>query len=105
MILFGDVTGVIVEYAQKSFNDSLSEEEVQIIEDDLFAGIRRFAILVSVLGIIMIVATYLAGVFFSYSALRQVFYIRKLILEKTLNMDVSWYDLNKTGDFATTFTE
>ncbi|RZC36876.1 ABC tran domain containing protein, partial [Asbolus verrucosus] len=104
MILFGDVTGVVVDYASK-LNTSLTENQTQIIEDELYSGVRKFAILVSILGIVMIVTTYLAGVFFSSSALRQIFHIRKLILKKTLNMDISWYDINKTGDFATTFTE
>ncbi|XP_068902276.1 multidrug resistance protein 2-like [Tenebrio molitor] len=104
MILFGDVTGVIVEYAA-AVNKTNDPNEIQLIEDTLYDGIRVFAIYSCTLGIVTIIATYLAGVFFSYSALRQIFHIRKIILKKTLNMDVSWYDLNKTGDFATTFTD
>ncbi|XP_068902279.1 ATP-dependent translocase ABCB1-like [Tenebrio molitor] len=104
MILFGDVTGVIVEYAA-AINKTNDLKENQLIEETLYDGIRDFAIYSSVLGIVMIITTYLAGVIFNYSALRQIFHIRKLILKKTLNMDVSWYDLNKTGDFATTFTD
>jgi ATP-binding cassette subfamily B (MDR/TAP) protein 1 len=104
MILFGDVTGVIVEYAA-AINKTDDPNETRLIEETLNDGIRDFAIYSSVLGIVMIITTYLAGVFFSYSALRQIFHIRKQILKKTLNMDVSWYDLNKTGDFATTFTD
>ncbi|XP_063931284.1 ATP-dependent translocase ABCB1-like isoform X2 [Zophobas morio] len=104
MILFGDVTGVIVDYAE-SLTKNLTDNETIIAEENLYDGIRHFAIFASVLGIIMIITTYLAGVLFTYSALKQIFLIRKLILKKTLNMDISWYDLNKTGDFATTFTD
>jgi ATP-binding cassette subfamily B (MDR/TAP) protein 1 len=104
MILFGDVTGVIVEYAA-AINKTEDPNKTQLVEERLYDGIRDFAIYASISGIVMIITTYLAGVFFSYSALRQIFHIRKLILKKTLNMDISWYDLNKTGDFATTFTE
>ncbi|XP_068901227.1 ATP-dependent translocase ABCB1-like isoform X2 [Tenebrio molitor] len=104
MILFGDVTGVIVEYAA-AINKTEDPNKTQLVEERLYDGIRDFAIYASISGIVMIITTYLAGVFFSYSALRQIFHIRKLILKKTLNMDISWYDLNKTGDFATTFTD
>ncbi|KAJ3619098.1 hypothetical protein MTP99_005885 [Tenebrio molitor] len=104
MIFFGDVTGVIVEYTA-AINKTKDSNETQFIEEALYDGIRDFAIYVSMSGIVTIITTYLAGVFFSYSALRQIFHIRKLIFKKTLNMDISWYDLNKTGDFATTLTD
>jgi hypothetical protein len=73
MILFGDVTGVIVEYAA-AINKTNDLKENQLIEETLYDGIRDFAIYSSVLGIVMIITTYLAGVFFSYSALRQVLF-------------------------------
>jgi hypothetical protein len=73
MILFGDVTGVIVEYAA-AINKTNNPNETQLIEEILYDGIRHFAIYSSVLGIVTIITTYLAGVFFSYSALRQVFF-------------------------------
>ncbi|CAH1380444.1 unnamed protein product [Tenebrio molitor] len=104
MILFGNITGVIVEYAA-TINKTNGPNETQLIEETLYDGVRDFAIYVSISGIVTIITTYLAGVFFSYSALRQIFHIRKQILKKILNMDVSWYDLNKTGDFATIFTD
>jgi hypothetical protein len=73
MILFGDVTGVIVEYAA-AINKTNDPNETHHIEETLYDGIRDFAIYSSVLGIVTIITTYLAGVFFSYSALRQVFF-------------------------------
>jgi hypothetical protein len=72
MIFFGDVTGVIVEYAA-AINKTKDSNETQFIEEALYDGIRDFAIYVSISGIVTIITTYLAGVFFSYSALRQVF--------------------------------
>lgn len=104
MTLFGEVTGVIVDYARQ-LNASLTINETQILEDNLFSGVQKFSIYMTVSGVIMITATYVAGICFSYSALSQIFYIRKLFLERTLNQDISWYDVHKTGDFASTFTE
>jgi hypothetical protein len=74
MTLFGDVTGVIVEYAA-GINKTNDPNETQLIEETLYDGIRDFAIYSSALGIVMIITTYLAGVFFSYSALRQVLFL------------------------------
>jgi hypothetical protein len=73
MILFGDVTGVIVEYAA-AINKTEDPNKTQLVEERLYDGIRDFAIYASISGIVMIITTYLAGVFFSYSALRQVFF-------------------------------
>jgi hypothetical protein len=78
MTLFGDVTGVIVEYAaaiNNNNNKTNDPNETQLIEETLYDGIRDFAIYSSALGILMIITTYLAGVFFSYSALRQVLFL------------------------------
>jgi hypothetical protein len=74
MILFGGVTGVIVDYAA-AINKTNDSNETQLIEETLYDGIRDFAIYVSISGIVTIITTYLAGVFFSYSALRQVFFL------------------------------
>jgi hypothetical protein len=71
MTLFGDVTGVIVEYAA-AINKTNDPNETQLIEETLYDGIRDFAIYSSAVGIVTIITTYLAGVFFSYSAVRQV---------------------------------
>jgi hypothetical protein len=73
MILFGNITGVIVEYAA-TINKTNGPNETQLIEETLYDGVRDFAIYVSISGIVTIITTYLAGVFFSYSALRQVFF-------------------------------
>ncbi|XP_044268848.1 ATP-dependent translocase ABCB1-like isoform X3 [Tribolium madens] len=104
MIIFGDVTEVIIQYAETLKKNNSEINETQAV-DDLFKGVTNFAIYSSCSGIVMIITTYLAGILFTSSALRQIFHIRKLILQRTLNMDISWYDLNKTGDFATTFTD
>lgn len=69
MIIFGDVTEVFVHYAEHLKNGTFNEtEEI----DKLFAGVTDFAIYACTSGVVMIVTTYLAGIFFSYSALRQV---------------------------------
>ncbi|XP_044757328.1 ATP-dependent translocase ABCB1-like [Coccinella septempunctata] len=57
------------------------------------------------MGLLTILCQYIAGVMFTYSSLRQTFKIRKIFLEKMLCQDISWYDLNRTGDFATIFSE
>jgi hypothetical protein len=93
MILFGDVTGVIVEYAA-AINKTNDPNETQLIEETLYDGIRDFAIYSSVLGIVMIITTYLAGVFFSYSALRQVLFFVLFLLFTNVKYSTKIYQDN-----------
>ncbi|XP_049818455.1 ATP-dependent translocase ABCB1-like isoform X2 [Aethina tumida] len=105
LLLFGDVTGAIVEYAVHLNNETLNDTQWDRLNDKLYSEVERFSIYTCIIGFLTILTTYLAGISFTYSATRQIFRIRKLFLEKTLNQDIGWYDLHQTGDFATTFTD
>ncbi|CAG9761759.1 unnamed protein product [Ceutorhynchus assimilis] len=104
MILFGEVTGVILDYYE-AIQQNLTAQEEQIAEDKLFAGTQYFAIMTSISAIVIIITTYISVVFLTQSSLRQTFKMRKLFLEKTLNQDIGWYDQNQTGDFASVITD
>ncbi|XP_072396487.1 ATP-dependent translocase ABCB1-like [Diabrotica undecimpunctata] len=104
MTLFGDVTGAIVTYAS-NYNDSLSEPNKTLLADELINAVWLFGMKSLGVGVGVILTTYLSTVLFIYSASRQIFKIRKSFLEKTLNQDIAWFDQNRTGDFASTFTQ
>ncbi|KAK4872649.1 hypothetical protein RN001_014678 [Aquatica leii] len=98
-LLFGDVTNVIINYvANVNFttNGTVVYEAEQILND----GLIKFVALSCFMGILIMASTYIATVLFNYSALSQTFRIRELFLAKVLNQDISWYDMNQTGDFA-----
>ncbi|KAJ8964325.1 hypothetical protein NQ314_004995, partial [Rhamnusium bicolor] len=88
-----------------SYNDTLTEDQKANLDEILRQEVKDFAINTTIIGVVTIVTTYISGVLFSYSAINQILKIRKKFLEKTLNQDIEWFDVNQTGDFATTFTQ
>ncbi|KAI2474213.1 Multidrug resistance protein-like protein 49-like protein, partial [Diabrotica virgifera virgifera] len=103
-LIFGSLTGDIIEYAT-SMQRNLSSDQKKIAEDKFFDAIRYFAIMNSVIGVGMFIFSYLATVSFNYSATRQIFKIRSAYLKSILNQDVSWYDVNQTGEFASRMSD
>ncbi|CAG9838848.1 unnamed protein product [Diabrotica balteata] len=103
-LIFGSLTGDIIEYAI-SIQTNLSADQKKIAEDKFFDAIRYFAIMNSVIGVGMFIFNYLATATFNYSAMRQIFKIRSAYLKSILNQDVSWYDVNQTGDFASRMSD
>ncbi|CAH1967884.1 unnamed protein product [Acanthoscelides obtectus] len=104
MILFGEVTGAIVDYAE-TFDESLPEQEKARLNDTLWRETQRFAIISAVVGFIMVVATYVYTVLFGYSSTNQILKMRKTLFEKILNQDIEWFDKNQSGEFTTTITQ
>lgn len=103
MILFGDVTGAIVTYAF-NYNQSLSQEQKDVLAQDLHDAVWSFTVQSIGIGFGVIIVTYISTVLLSYSCIRQILRIRKKFLDKTLDQDIAWFDMNQTGDFSTTFT-
>nr|CAH7755523.1 unnamed protein product [Callosobruchus chinensis] len=104
MILFGEVTGAIVSYAE-TFDESLPEQEKAKLNDDLWQETQRFAIISAVVGFVMVVSTYVYTVLFGYSSTNQILKMRKALFEKILNQDIEWFDKNQSGEFTTTITQ
>lgn len=69
-ILFGDLTGTIIKYAQSLYSNDT--EVKKKAEDDLIDGITYFAQMNTYIGIIMLVCSFISTVAFNYSAMRQV---------------------------------
>ncbi|ERL93340.1 hypothetical protein D910_10633 [Dendroctonus ponderosae] len=104
MVLFGDVSGVLLDFTT-AMNANLTFEEEKLTTEKLYDGTEYFAIMTSVSALIILVCTYISVVFFTQSSLRQTCKMRKLFMEKTINQDIGWYDQNQTGDFASIITE
>ncbi|KAK9875206.1 hypothetical protein WA026_005998 [Henosepilachna vigintioctopunctata] len=92
-------------YASTTSNNSLTPEELQDAKDYLTYNIFLVAMHSLIMTILTISCEYLAGVMFCYSCSRQMFTIRQKFLERILILDIGWYDKNRTGEFANTFTE
>ncbi|VEN57177.1 unnamed protein product, partial [Callosobruchus maculatus] len=103
MILFGEVTGAIVNYAE-TFDESLPEQEKAKLKNDLWQETQRFAVISAVVGLVMVATTYVYTVLFGYSSTNQILKMRKALFEKILNQDIEWFDKNQSGEFTTTIT-
>lgn len=71
MILFGDVSGVILDY-MNSMNLNLTDVEEKIATEKLYTGTQFFAITTSVSALVIIISTYISVVTLTQSSLRQV---------------------------------
>lgn len=71
MVLFGDVSGVLLDYT-RAMNGNLTLEEAKLATEKLYDGTEYFAIMTSVSALVIIVCTYISVVFFTQSSLRQV---------------------------------
>ncbi|XP_041979050.1 ATP-dependent translocase ABCB1 [Aricia agestis] len=68
--------------------------------DEFLDAVRRFAILNSAVGGVLIVLSYGATVLMNISAFNQVYRLRQEYLRAALNQDFEYYDTHQTGDFA-----
>ncbi|ERL93338.1 hypothetical protein D910_10631 [Dendroctonus ponderosae] len=97
-LLFGDLTQTIIEYSQACFIPSSTE--CGAAGDNLLAGIKHFALWNSLNGVAIMITAYLATEAFSYNAIKQVFKVRSLYLQRLLNKDIPWFDVHNSGDFS-----
>ncbi|XP_063233075.1 ATP-dependent translocase ABCB1-like isoform X2 [Bacillus rossius redtenbacheri] len=109
-LLFGDLTGSMVHFGASRPagpgnpvpNATASgEDPVQAFVD----AVSTYAIGMSVIGVVMLACTYVSITTFNYAARKQVFRIRTLFLQSVLHQEVSWFDVNDTGDFASRMAE
>lgn len=67
--------------------------------------VQFFAIVNSSIGVVMLVASYLSTMLLNYSAVNQICTIRGRFIRSVLNQDIGWYDVNKSGEFASRINE
>lgn len=85
MILFGDITGLIVKFVENSSNETLNSTDRLKLEEDLKQDGVYYAVAFSIVGIISAGTSYLASLFYAYSSVRQVRTIIKYLNDiKTL---------------------
>jgi ATP-binding cassette subfamily B (MDR/TAP) protein 1 len=104
-LLFGTLTGSIVDYVSVLLANDTTPEKLEEATNNFINGIDDFAIYNTLIGIGMLVLSYISTETFNYTALKQIFHIRSLYLEKVLNQDISWYDVNNTGDFSSRMSD
>nr|XP_023021695.1 multidrug resistance protein 1B-like [Leptinotarsa decemlineata] len=104
-LLYGNLTGDIIAFASTIYKPTLTPEQRKEAEDNFLDGITHFAVMNSLIGLGMLVLSFISTTTFTYSASRQVYQLRSVYLTKILNQDISWYDVHETGDFSSRMTE
>ncbi|XP_060520271.1 ATP-dependent translocase ABCB1-like [Cylas formicarius] len=96
-LFFGELTQNVIDYARNcSVNAQVCSDSTDVFMD----AIAEFAYKNAIVGVASLILLYVASETFSYAAIRQVFKVRSLYLKSLLNKDISWYDVNTSGDFA-----
>lgn len=94
MLVFGKLTGDIINFASRITS-----------EDEFMHNIKNFVLYNCLIGITMLIFSYIGTYLFNFTGLRQSLKLRTLYLEKVLNQDIEWYDVNQTGDFASRMSD
>lgn len=97
-LLFGGLTEDIIQYARSCFDPT--SQQCADAADDFLASIRHFALYNSLIGVGMMISSYIAAETFNYTAIKQTFRLRSSYLQKLLNKDVPWFDVHQSGDIA-----
>lgn len=75
-------------------------------DPDIFLNaIQRFALYNTYIGVAMLACSYIAVTCFNYAAQNQIYIIRNKFFISVLHQDISWYDVNQSGEFASRMNE
>uniref|UniRef100_H3BX23 ATP-binding cassette, sub-family B (MDR/TAP), member 4 n=1 Tax=Tetraodon nigroviridis TaxID=99883 RepID=H3BX23_TETNG len=99
-IVFGEMTDSFIssETGKHNFSDLTLNSTLQ--ED-----MQRFAIYYSILGFVVLLAAYMQVSFWTLTAGRQVKRIRSLFFHCIMQQEISWFDVNDTGELNTRLTD
>lgn len=73
--------------------------------DTLLDAVQSFSLNNTYIGIIMLVCSYLSITCFNYAAHSQIMGIRSKFFQSVLHQDMSWYDMNPSGEVASRMNE
>ncbi|KAF5290697.1 hypothetical protein FQR65_LT01987 [Abscondita terminalis] len=95
----GEISNAMVAY---TYTKLYSKDNSTIAEaENNFTNVNIYYLWFNlILAAISFVTLYLGTVTFTYSTLKQISRIKDLFLKSILNQDISWYDVNQTGDFS-----
>lgn len=73
--------------------------------DMLLSAVQTFAWQNTVIGVIMLVCSYISITLFNYAAHAQILAIRGKFFRSILHQDMAWYDFNQSGEVASRMNE
>lgn len=107
IFIFGDLVGSMVK--AEMMNSTLEFDRLSDSNEDMLNAIMdtvtKFAIGNSIIGVMMLLFTYVSVMLFNYTSQKQTFRVRTTYLKSILHQDISWYDVVKSGDVSSRLTE
>ncbi|KRG04715.1 uncharacterized protein Dmoj_GI26060, isoform B [Drosophila mojavensis] len=73
--------------------------------DMLLDAVQDFSLNNTYIGIVMLVCSYLSVTCFNYAAHSQIMAIRSKFFQSVLHQDMTWYDMNPSGEVASRMNE
>ncbi|XP_037948708.1 ATP-dependent translocase ABCB1-like isoform X1 [Teleopsis dalmanni] len=99
-LIFGNLANSMIYFGESVIGYTRSAES-----DALLDAVQEFALQNTMIGVVMLVCSYLAVTFFNYSAHAQILRIRGKFLKSILHQDMEWYDFHQSGEVASRMNE
>uniref|UniRef100_A0A1A9V7P2 ABC-type xenobiotic transporter n=1 Tax=Glossina austeni TaxID=7395 RepID=A0A1A9V7P2_GLOAU len=99
-LIFGDLANSMIDFA---FNTANGTSQADI--DALMEGVATYAFKSTLMGVVMLVCSYISVTLFNYAAQDQIFRLRGKFLRSVLHQDMSWFDFNQSGEVASRMNE
>uniref|UniRef100_A0A1B0AKC4 ABC-type xenobiotic transporter n=1 Tax=Glossina pallidipes TaxID=7398 RepID=A0A1B0AKC4_GLOPL len=99
-LIFGDLANSMIDFA---FNTANGTSQADI--DALMEGVATYAFKSTLMGVVMLVCSYMSVTLFNYAAQDQIFRLRGKFLRSVLHQDMSWFDFNQSGEVASRMNE
>lgn len=103
-IVFGEMTDSFISDAMHS-NMTNANPNVTVYNSTLEEDMTTFAIYYSIMGFGVLLAAYIQVSFWTLAAGRQVKRIRRLFFHSIMKQEISWFDVNETGELNTRLTD
>ncbi|XP_060906590.1 ATP-binding cassette, sub-family B (MDR/TAP), member 4 [Labrus mixtus] len=103
-IVFGDMTDSFI-HASVTSNISTPNFTYVPVNDTLQEDMTTYAIYYSIMGFGVLFAAYIQVSFWTLAAGRQIRHIRRLFFHSIMRQEISWYDVNETGELNTRLTD
>ncbi|XP_024941153.1 multidrug resistance protein 2 [Cephus cinctus] len=98
--LVGDMVSKATEAAIESGINGTESATMNILD-----SVETFAILNSLIGVAMLLFSYISIMTLKYTAQKQAYHVRSLYLNSALHQDITWYDSMRSGEVASRLTE
>ncbi|XP_064544293.1 ATP-dependent translocase ABCB1-like [Drosophila montana] len=102
-LIFGDLANDMINLS------GLGQEAAYMRESSnsqaLLDAVQKFSLNVTYIGLVMLCCSYMAITCFNYAAHSQTMSIRSKFFKSVLHQDMSWYDINQSGEVASRMNE